>query len=833
MMKKACALAVLLSLPIFALAQEEINRYGLRIDRSKRRVALAGDEIAAMINPSVKPHTGRVAGALGPGKFLMTSWYDYGSNGGVLSNIVDYGDGTLAVARMGAQQQDAADRGTFWSFSNGVSWAPMAKVELLRRGWSNLAALPDGRSVTVSHIANEVNVDQSKGAGTWTSSITNFATAVRAIWPRLTVDGRGNIIVCSTLDGTQDGIQNRKEVAISRDGGATWSHQILLPDTSKRVPVFSSDDQAIDSFGDKIAIAVAEFAGDIHLWESTDNGATWDYRNLTNYPDDIPLDIEESRPWSTCDLIYDNNGNLHVFWEGLLAVQDNPGTVIELFYSRSVGIQHWSEATGISQVAAWADIPGAELESDGELFAAGNPFNQINANNTLVAQPQAGVDDAGNLYVLFAAYRPLDFDTDFTHFTDIYVVGSSNDGATWGPPVNVTDTPQSEDLWASLADNVGDSLRLVYQSDDNTGNSVQGGGAAPTTLLYQAFDKKQIPFNRLGEIIISISSALTGAPNSIVDVPIFLTFADTSIAALGAAVKATNGILSFTGFTPGPIVPGATFDVYAVAPDSIRLAFVDFGGGPIAQEGLLATLHFKINPLAAEREISVLTFSDLSASDPNFNSLPLLATRGKVTVMIQPAEIRGMKWRDQNANGVKDAGEPGLGGWQINLTGAAVLSTTTDSLGSYSFKTLAPGTYTVSEVLRNGWRQTFPPAPGTYTVNLASGQVVDTLNFGNEPPTAVEESDEVALPETFVLFQNHPNPFNPATTIKYGIPRRSRVRIEVFDMLGKRVALLTDAIQPAGYHQVTFNSAGLSSGIYFYSLTATGVVETKKMLLLR
>ena len=73
--------------------------------------------------------------------------------------------------------------------------------------------------------------------------------------------------------------------------------------------------------------------------------------------------------------------------------------------------------------------------------------------------------------------------------------GSRDGGKTWAAPVNVTDTPQSEDLWASLAKNVKDSLRFVYQSDGNTGNGLIGGGAAPTTFLYHAYVKSNIPLS--------------------------------------------------------------------------------------------------------------------------------------------------------------------------------------------------------------------------------------------------------------------------------------------------------------------------------------------------
>jgi uncharacterized repeat protein (TIGR01451 family) len=93
--------------------------------------------------------------------------------------------------------------------------------------------------------------------------------------------------------------------------------------------------------------------------------------------------------------------------------------------------------------------------------------------------------------------------------------------------------------------------------------------------------------------------------------------------------------------------------------------------------------------------------------------------------------IEGMKWNDANGNGVINPGEAGLSGWTIQLTGPVNQTTTTGAGGTYRFCGLPPGTYTVAEVLQPLWVQTFPPTPGTHTVNLAANQVVTGRNFGN------------------------------------------------------------------------------------------------------
>ncbi len=88
-------------------------------------------------------------------------------------------------------------------------------------------------------------------------------------------------------------------------------------------------------------------------------------------------------------------------------------------------------------------------------------------------------------------------------------------------------------------------------------------------------------------------------------------------------------------------------------------------------------------------------------------------------------------------------------------------------------------------------------------------------------------------PQKFSLSQNYPNPFNPSTVIKYGLPTASNVKLEVFNMLGQRVAVLVNARQEAGYHQAVFDNADVSSGVYLYTIQAGQFRASKKFLLLR
>ena len=89
------------------------------------------------------------------------------------------------------------------------------------------------------------------------------------------------------------------------------------------------------------------------------------------------------------------------------------------------------------------------------------------------------------------------------------------------------------------------------------------------------------------------------------------------------------------------------------------------------------------------------------------------------------------------------------------------------------------------------------------------------------------------LPSEFRLNQNYPNPFNPSTQISYQLPQQSDVRLEVFDMSGRQVAMLVNESVNAGTHTVSFNATNLSSGVYMYRLQAGRTVLTKKLTLIK
>ena len=112
---------------------------------------------------------------------------------------------------------------------------------------------------------------------------------------------------------------------------------------------------------------------------------------------------------------------------------------------------------------------------------------------------------------------------------------------------------------------------------------------------------------------------------------------------------------------------------------------------------------------------------------------------------------------------------------------------------------------------------------------------------GSGTLTSVAYSDAL-LPTVYELNQNFPNPFNPSTTLRYGLPNNSAVSLKIYNVLGQQVASLVNGEQSAGWQRVTWNvpQSGISTGLYFYRLEAVDVanpnnrfLQVKKMLLLK
>ena len=173
------------------------------------------------------------------------------------------------------------------------------------------------------------------------------------------------------------------------------------------------------------------------------------------------------------------------------------------------------------------------------------------------------------------------------------------------------------------------------------------------------------------------------------------------------------------------------------------------------------------------------------------------------------------------------------------MHGNLIFKTTNGGLNWFQLRTCSNNYYTVSY---------FNNASTGYLVGSA-GNIIKTTNGGGEPIGIQPISSEV--PKQFILHQNYPNPFNPVTKIKFQIPllrgvsggRGVLVRLVIYDILGREIAVLVNEQLNPGTYEVEWDGSDYSSGVYFYQLnitdasapaSGTGPLSiTKKMVLLK
>jgi hypothetical protein len=121
---------------------------------------------------------------------------------------------------------------------------------------------------------------------------------------------------------------------------------------------------------------------------------------------------------------------------------------------------------------------------------------------------------------------------------------------------------------------------------------------------------------------------------------------------------------------------------------------------------------------------------------------------------------------------------------------------------------------------------------------LQNGELIDLEgdipSWENNQLYMVESlAETVALPATFTLNRNYPNPFNPVTTLSFSIPIDSEVSLSIYNLQGREVATLVDANIDAGYHSVIWNANIQSSGVYFVKMISGDFVRSQKLMLIK
>ncbi|MCB0515503.1 MAG: DUF5011 domain-containing protein [Chitinophagales bacterium] len=433
-----------------------------------------------LVSSNAKPYVATNTKVAAPGVKIGETTYDLQTNQSVDNRIVNPGDGRILAAwTYDFNFSDAApDRGTGFNERDAAgNWGsiPTGRLEDQRVGWPSIGETASGRVFSITHTGGAGLLFTYRDAGetAWSSKPLTDADGnnldATAVWSRAAVVGNTIHVMCSRLGDVIYGVDGGLNYFRSDDAGETWISMQLPNMDDQHFSFFGGDAYAIAANGDDVAI-VANTYGPV-IWRSTDGGENWTFTilvensNLLYNPagGDILLDPVLTTD-GAFDALIDNNGVLHV-WYGSRVWMDDDGAGASYYPSTGQGIMYWNENM-MGQPDIIANTILEDYTGDCQPTYEATPQHR----NGLVSMPSAGIDADGNLYLTYSAVVDGAIDEESEPYRDVFAVKSMDGGNTWIGPINLTNSPTQDCIYASLARNVDDNLHLVYQADDLTGS---------------------------------------------------------------------------------------------------------------------------------------------------------------------------------------------------------------------------------------------------------------------------------------------------------------------------------------------------------------------------
>jgi len=536
-MKKLLLTGIALSVVVFANAQNRPAASSSILNRLQNigtqtpvpyQEPTSGDELPTnKVNSTVVNHrTGTVNKSSMAQVIIGTSTYDLQSNGSIQNRIYQE-NGTVGAAWTMSFSTDAAgsytDRGTGYNYYDGTAWGllPTTRIETDRRGWPSLTKLANGSELVVSHqsvnLTTSTNSRPAAGSGTWTQTQNpNFPGGEKSLWARTAAGGPdGNTVHMIDISypvangGTLvNGLDGALSYSRSLDGGVTWDIvRIMLPGVNDiEYDGFRADGYAIDAKDNNVVITAGDIDADWCYWKSTDNGTTWTRSIIqdfpfTKYDDTVSLtDVDGDGVADTVlttdgsyAVLLDNNGMIHAWAGAMLILDTDPAALLGLFLSTD-GLLYWNESMGTNLPVVVATAPDIDGSGQADDFAAdlGGRFG----NDGICSMPSAGIDAAGNIYL---SYCPLMEGTDSGNptplafsYRNVYLQASMDGGATWGTPINVSNSNYDEAVFCAMAKNVSSTCAsMIWQQDGSPGYAVPPNGEhgiGNNDIIYDCVD---------------------------------------------------------------------------------------------------------------------------------------------------------------------------------------------------------------------------------------------------------------------------------------------------------------------------------------------------------
>lgn len=357
------------------------------------------------------------------------------------------------------------DPSSGWLFGQGMDGGTACQAT--RSGYGTIDLLSDGRAVVALHRGSgptsAVGVDIAAGLG-----IFDFIqlSPDNVIWPRVGVTGNDSICVVA-----QHGDNDEVYYAYSTDFGSTWSDLIYYGVSRSGQNCFTS------KVSDKACMMWTRdfqeptFNSHVMYSVSNDGGQSWGRE--TDVMDAIPSPEGNTYEWYMtrhADFggwgLFDAEDELHIVFSASYGTRTGPGYYFP--FLRNL-IWHYSVEKGVVSLVA-SSTPADYPEGVGTLNAYGNSY--------LACKPSLAEDGNGYLYCVWQEFPPDHWDiaTAYPADVEVYASRSMDNGATWGPQVNLTMTESLQEVYPTVAHFANDTLHIEYQDDLGLGSYVQNEG---------------------------------------------------------------------------------------------------------------------------------------------------------------------------------------------------------------------------------------------------------------------------------------------------------------------------------------------------------------------
>jgi hypothetical protein len=615
--------------------------------------------------------------------------------------------------------------------------------------------------------------------------------------------------------------------AYTTDGGNTWTFPgVLEPGIFRSDPVLGADADGRFFYN--------SLTSDIHnnflcaVFMSTDGGATWGDKTDAHGGD---------KQWMAIDKTTGaGRGNIYAFWtqvfssclpgsftrgfltgqyfEDCTDIPDDPywGT-LAINRNGDLYIGGFGDTSFVVVKSSTAQVPFAtfgwematHVSLDGTISYGTDPNPGGLAGQTSIAVDTSTGPNQGNVYLLCSVQRASTSDP-----LDVMFSRSTDGGGTWSGAYRINDdtsvtawqwfgtmsvapTGRIDVVWLDTRDNPGTVLSSLYYSASYDGGVTWSKNAR----ISDAFDPH------------------LGWPNQNKMGDYFHLISDSTGARLAWAATFNGGEDVYYSWIPDSIAanrtPKITFNknwnlisvsrdagagtVETLFPSATSRAFV-YQGSVYAPQDTLSTgagYWLKFGS-AGIQPVPGLRISDLDLSvHTGWNMIGSVSDPVPVGTITSepPGMVTSQFFGYDNRYITTPTIEPGQGYWiRVNQDGVLHLSSST-----------------------------------SVVAKLASSRIhiIETPERPPSPP--VESMAGTGTPTEYALGGAYPNPFNPATTIRYQLPVDSKVRLRIYTMIGQVVATLYDGNQPAGFHSATWNAGSFVSGVYLYKLEAVSVTD--------